>query len=466
MVSWVGLALVWLGLVERDRARRATDLAWPRIVTGLARMSKNAADTAMVGLAVGTGAIAGVGFAAPYWGLGFVFGGGVASATIALVSQRYGADKPVGQAIRSSVVLVAILTLPVAAIFWLIPTQLVGLLSDNPHVVELGAKYLKILSFGVPFAGVNLIGSRALVGADDAWTPMVLRAGGAVVNIAVNAVLIFEFGYGVVGAALGTVFASILVTATFAYGLTTGTLPGVGEFPIRIDFLDGYLHETTLRQLVKIATPMIGKNLAWRFGDFLMLGIVGLFGTTVVAAFVVSQRIRDLLNTPDWGFGLASSSLVGQHLGIGEEDTAAAYGTEVIRFGVAVYFIAAIVVFALADPIALAFVGNPGSDTLPIAVVLIRATCVGIVFKGLSRTATGPLRASGDTRWPFYGQVLGYVLAVPLAYAGATTFGLGGLVLAVVAAMVAPGLINYYRFSTGKWKAISREYRPSAHPGD
>jgi putative MATE family efflux protein len=467
VVYWVGLALVRAGVIERERARRTTDLAWPRIVTGVARMSKNAVDVAMVGLAVGTGAIAGVGFAAPYWGLAFSLGGGVASGTIALVSQRYGADESVGQAVRSSIVLVLALTLPVAVLFWSLPTELVGLLSNDPRVVSLGASYLKIVGLGVPFAALNLIGSRTLVGADDAWTPMVLRAGGAVLNVSVNALLIFGFGLGVVGAAIGTVLANVVVAAAFALGLTTGELPGIGAFPVTADPFGTYFEGATARRLLRIGTPMIGKNLAWRLGDFFLLAIVGIFGTSVVAAFVVSQRVRDLLNTPGWGFGLASSSLVGQQLGTGDEGTAEAYGREVIRFGVAVYLVAAVLVFVFAEPIAFAFVGNPESPALPIAVALIRATCVGIVFKGLSRTATGPLRASGDTRWPFYAQVLGYVLALPVAYAGAvTSLGLPGLALAIVTVMFIPAVINYHRFSTGKWKAISRGYRPSAHPGD
>jgi hypothetical protein len=38
------------------RGRRTTELAWLRIVTGVARTSKNAADVAMVGVAVATDA--------------------------------------------------------------------------------------------------------------------------------------------------------------------------------------------------------------------------------------------------------------------------------------------------------------------------------------------------------------------------------------------------------------------------
>jgi Na+-driven multidrug efflux pump len=197
------------------------------------------------------------------------------------------------------------------------------------------------------------------------------------------------------------------------------------------------------------------------------LAIVDLFGTTVVAAFVVTQRVRGLMNTPGWGFGLASSSLVGQELGTGDEGVAEAYGREIIRFAVAVYLVSGVVVFLLAEPIAIAFIGDPTDPAVPVAVTLMYAACVGIVFRGLSRAATGPLRASGDTRWPFYAQLLGmYAFAIPLAYLGAVTpLGLAGLVLAILAEMVVPAAVNYYRFASGEWKAVSRDYRPDAAPG-
>ncbi|MGM0390059.1 MAG: MATE family efflux transporter, partial [Natrinema limicola] len=92
----VGYLLARVGVIDARRAERTTDLAWPRIVTGIARMSKSAADVAMVGIALGPAAIAGVGLATPYWGLAFAVGGGVAGATISLVSQRYSGGTAAG----------------------------------------------------------------------------------------------------------------------------------------------------------------------------------------------------------------------------------------------------------------------------------------------------------------------------------------------------------------------------------
>lgn len=51
------------GVIEQSRVRAVTDLAWPRVVTGFARMSQQAADVAMVGLAVGPTAVTGLAFA-------------------------------------------------------------------------------------------------------------------------------------------------------------------------------------------------------------------------------------------------------------------------------------------------------------------------------------------------------------------------------------------------------------------
>ncbi|WP_313692162.1 MATE family efflux transporter [Halorarum halobium] len=469
LVLAIGLSLSRLGLLTEHRARRITDLSWPRILTGLARMSKNAVDVAMVGIALGPAAIAGVGFASPYWGLAFSLGGGMAAGTIALVSQRYGADAHggLGQAVRSSALVVLAVSLPVALLFLAVPERLVGVVSDDAVAVGYGADYLRVVALGVPFAGLNLVASRVYIGADDAWTPMVLRAGGAVANILINAVLIFGFDMGVVGAATGTVVSNAVVTLTFSGGLVAGRLPVLGDLPVRIDPRGAYLDRGTVRQIVEIGTPVVGRNLVWTVAEFPMLAIVDVFGRDTVAAFVVSRRIWGLMNTPGWGFGLASSSLVGQHLGTDDETTAEAYGREIIRFAVATYLVSALLVFAFARPIVVTFVGDPTAGSVEPAVALVRAACVAVVLQGVSGGAAGPLDASGDTRWPFLSQAVGmFCVSIPLAYLGATTsLGFLGLQLAFLAETSVPAALNYYRFRTGKWKAVSRGYRPDAAAG-
>jgi putative MATE family efflux protein len=470
LIQWVGLALSRVGLIDHHRVRRITDLAWPRIVTGIARMSKNAVDVAMVGIAVGSTAIAGVGFAGAFWGLAFSIGGGIAAGTIALVSQRYSTSsyEEIGQAIRSSVAVVVTLTLPVTGVLWLFAPELIGLLSNDAHTIALGAAYLQVVSLGIPFAALNLIGSRTFLGINDARTPMILRSGGALANCLLNAVLIFGFEMGVVGAAIGTVLSNVIVCSVFVIGLVMGKLPGIGEFPIRINPFGSYLHREFINQIVAIGTPAMGRRLVWTVTKFPMLAIVGLFGTQVVAAYVIARRIWGLMNTPGWGFGLASSSLVGQALGHNDEDTAESYGYEIIRFAVGVYILSAAIVFVFSEPIVRIFVDSPTDPSIPIAVSLVSAACIAIVFEGVTGAAAGLLDASGDTRWSFYSQAVGmFCVSVPVAYLGATTsLGLWGLYFSFVAETAVPAVLNYYRLASGKWKSISRQYRPSASAAD
>jgi putative MATE family efflux protein len=470
LIVYVGAALTHFGYADRERTRRTADLAWPRIVTGLARMSKNVVDVAMVGVALGSVAIGGVGLAGPFWGLAFSFGGGVAAGTIALVSQRYGADRydEIGQPIRSSVLLVLLITLPLAALFYAVPERLIGFLTSDAQTLQYGADYLRVVAFGVPFAALNLIGSRTYIGVDDAWTPMMVRAGGALANIGLNAVFIFVLDMGVEGAALGTVLSNVLVTATFVVGLTVRRVPGTQAFPARVSVFAGYARRETVTDLVTIGLPVAGRNSVWTVARFPMLAIVGLFAGPVLAAYVVARRIWGLMNTPGWGFGLAASSLVGQELGAENVEGADSYAREINRIAVGVYVIGGLLTAATAPWIVRLFVDDPTDATVPIAVGLVWASCFAIVPQAVKATIAGALDATGDTRWPFYSQVLGMVvISIPLAYLGATTaLGIWGLYLAFLAESLVPAVVNYYRFTTGKWRKISREYRPDAPTAD
>ncbi|WP_230198575.1 MATE family efflux transporter [Halopiger goleimassiliensis] len=474
----VGVLLARVGVVDRRRAERTTDLAWPRIVTGIARMSKSAADVAMVGVALGPAAIGGVGLATPYWGLAFAVGGGIAGATIGLVSQRYsgGTARGVSLAVTTSAVVVATVTVPLAALYWTAPDLLIRLVGDDAASIAFGADYLRVVALGVPFAALNLIGSRTLVGADDAWTPMMLRAGGAVVNVALNAVLIFVLEMGVVGAAIGTVVANVVVLAAFVVGFTRGRLPLIGAFPVTVSLAWPPITVGEVRDVVSIGTPLALTNVARRGAQFPMLAIVALFGPNVLAAYVVARRVRDLMDTPGWGFSLASSSLVGQELGTGDERDADSYGREVLWFGTSVYLVSGALVFVFAEQVGRVFVDDP--SILPLVTTFIAVACVSVVFRGVSGGATGPLRASGDTRWPFYGQVLGlYVAALPVALAGAisiplpglasvTPLGIEALYAALILETLVPAVVTYHRFASGHWKAISRSYRPGSSASD
>jgi len=159
---------------------------------------------------------------------------------------------------------------------------------------------------------------------------------------------------------------------------------------------------------------------------------------------------------------MASSSLVGQALGQDDEHEAGAWASDIMRFSLAAYALIAVGVLLFVDPIARVFVDEPA--ILPLVTTFLTVAAVSILFNGVYGASTGPLRASGDTRWPMYAQLTGlYLFTLPVAYLGAvTSIGITALYAAIVLEMAVPATITYYRYRSDTWKVVSRDYRPDA----
>ncbi len=468
-VAFLAETLERLGIIDSERFQPTVDLAWPRIVTGFAIMSKQTADLAMVGIAVGTAGTAGLAFALAFWEIVKMLGLGLAGGTVSLVSQNYGGEQTdrATLVVKQSILLTVALAVPIAVGFALFAESLIGLFGAGPESLTHGRTYLVLVAPAVLFEMLNLIASRTYTGVGDTFTEMVARAGGAVLNIALSAVLIFGFGLGVAGAAIGTSVSTGFVTLVLAWGMigrSYGIL-GMEPSPVPVTLSGSWLEPALLWQVIEISTPEIGRRLAQGVAVFPLLWIAATFGPVVVTALEVGRRVRSLINSVNWGLSLASSSLVGQHLGANDEDEAGAYGAAIIRLSAVCYTGLAILVVVFAEPIASLFVS--GSEELALAATFVAVGAVSSIGFGIDGAATGALLGAGDTRLPFVASLVGrYVFALPAAALGLVTpLGIGGLYLALVLETAIPGGINYWLFRRGRWKAVSRRYRPGSGDG-
>ncbi|MFC7068986.1 MATE family efflux transporter [Halobaculum lipolyticum] len=462
--SALARALADAGVIDERRLRATTDLAWPRIVTGFAIMSKRTVDLALVGLVIGPTAVAGLTLANAFWMLAKFVAIGLAGGTVSLVSQNYGGGDGARAAavVRLSVILSVLLAVPAVVGFGLGADALVDLLGEDADSVRYGAAYLAVVAPGLLFEFLNLVASRTYAGVGDTLTPMAVRAGGAVANIVLSGAFVLGLGMGVEGAALGTALATGLVTVVFAWGMTGRSyVRGHGASPVPLRLRGSDDDRELLAQIGRVSAPLVARRAAQGLVVFPLLAIAATFGPVAVAAVGVGRQVRALVGSFSWGFSIAASTLVGQELGRGDETEAEAYGRGITRLSVLVYLVAAAVVVALADPIAGVFVDDPANVAL--SADFVRVAAVSVVALGVDGSITGALRGAGDTRIPFVATLVGsYLAALPLAWAGTLlpALGVGGLLLALVAETAVPMVVNAARFRSNRWKAVSRQYRP------
>ena len=463
--SVLAQSLANAGVIDEPRLHATVDLAWPRIVTGFAIMSKRTVDLALVGIVIGPAAVAGLTLANAFWMVAKFLAIGLAGGTVSLVSQNYGGGDVdrASTVVRLSVLLAVVVGVPVVAVFWVAAEPLVGLLGEDPASIGYGATYLAVVAPGLLFEYLNLIASRTYAGVSDTVTPMMVRAGGAVANIALSAAFVLGFDMGVAGAALGTALATAIVTVVFAWGMVGRNYArGRGASPVPLTRSGPWVDAELLRQIATVSAPLIARRAAQGLVVFPLLAIAATFGPVAVAAVGVGRQVRSLLGSFSWGFSIAASTLVGQELGAGAESEAEAYGWGIVRLSALVYVIAAAVVVALGDPIAGIFVDEPANRGL--SAQFVRVAAVSVVALGVDGSITGALRGAGDTRIPFVAALAGlYLVALPLAWLGTVvpTLGIGGLLLALLAETAVPMVVNLRRFRSNRWKVVSRDYRPS-----
>jgi putative MATE family efflux protein len=425
-------------------------------------MSKRTVDLAVVGVAVGADAVAGLTVANGFWTVAKLAFIGLAGGTLSLVSQNYGG----GESDRAAQVVVASLVASLALSVVVVPVvafgaePLVGAFSSGERVTALGAAYLAVVAPGLVFEGVNLVASRTYAGVGDTVTPMVVRATGAVLNVLLSVALVFGGGLGVVGAALGTTLSTAAIALVFAWGLSGRSVAGRGASPVPVG-LGPAPDRDLLAQLGTVSAPLVARRTAQGLVVFPLLAVAATFGSAMLAALGVARQVRQLLNSFSWGFSIAASTLVGQALGAAEESLAEAYGREITRLSLVAYVGGALVVVALADPIAGVFVDGEATAT---TATFVRVAAVSAVALGVDGSVTGVLRGAGDTRVPFVATLAGlYLVTVPVAWLGTVTaLGPTALLVALVTETAVPMVLNGLRFRMGVWKAVSRSYRPGA----
>jgi len=436
-------------------------LAWPVMVTSALQALYNLVDAFWLGR-LSTAAVAAPGMAWPILFFFMSFAGGFQAAGSTFVAQHFGAgdrrgaEESAGQLLGFLWILSVILG---ALGYGLAPTVL-RLIRAPEEVFPYALTYLRIECMGLPIMFVAQAFGGFMVGLGQTRFLMYINASSLLLNAVLDPVFIFGWGpipaWGVAGAAWATVLSRAVVAAV---GL--GILFS-GKRGLRLSLRDLWPRLSRVLPILRVGLPNVLDQASTSFGFVVMMGLVAGFGTTVVAAYTVGNRIINLINVVSWGAGSALVAMIGQNLGAENYERAA----QVARRGITATFLALVglygVTLLLRRPMFAMFVSDP--NVIQEGVWYIAIFGISIPFFGLFDASAAVFRGAGHTVPPMIMAIVRlWGLRVFLAWLFGYQLGFGttGMWVGMTLSNVLAGIALVLWLRRGTWKR--RVVRPLTH---
>ena len=403
------------GRLDR-RARRSLDaeiwaLAIPAFATLLAEPLLVLADSAIIGH-VSTNALAGLGVAASVIGLTLGLCVFLAYGTTATVARRLGAGD-----LRSALAggldgitlglgVGVVLAVAISAL----AGPIVGLYQVAPEVAEPASTYLAIVALGFPAALAMLAATGVLRGLQDTRTPLLVVVCMNLLNIGLNLALVFGLGWGVAGAATGTVISQFLAAAW----LVAAVLRGARQEKVRWQWRPG-----GVLAAASSSSWLILRTLGLQAALLTTTAVAARMGTTAMASHQVLNSLWMLLVFAMDAVAIAAQAIVGRYLGAGEPQIVRALLGRMIGWAIGIGVIGGLALWA-AHPLYLplftpdAAVADQIGRVLPLLAALTVVSAVVFVLDGV-------LIGAGDARYLALASGVNLATYLPLALAVAWT---------------------------------------------
>lgn len=210
-----------VNLVSGNILSSLIKLSLPILGTSFIQMAYNMIDMIWVGR-MGSDAVAAVGTA------GFFTWFGSALVFISKIGAEIGVSQAIGKKdkvernkyIYNSLLINIIIAITYTIILILLRNNLVGFFKlGNEEIIRMAIEYLIVVSLGMIFSFLNPLFTGIFNASGSSKVPFLINSIGLVFNIVFDPILIFGlFGFprlGVIGAALATVLAQVIVTLIF-----------------------------------------------------------------------------------------------------------------------------------------------------------------------------------------------------------------------------------------------------------
>lgn len=446
-------------------------LAIPAALAQVSYILMQYIDASMVGH-LGAADSAAVGLVSTTLWLFYGIGGASIMGFSVQTAQRIGAEDfdAARSLVRQAFTTVFIFSAFLTTAGFLVSSHLPVWLGGDPEIIESASDYFLMMALFLPATYFGWLAGALLRATGDMKTPSYLGILMCVLNCGFNFVLIFPtstyecFGFsvtipgadfGIIGAAIGTGIAEIIVGAIMLWMVVVRS-PFLSLVRRPGSFMP---QAAVLRRAFTIASPVAAERILMCGAQIISTAIVAPLGIVSIAAHTLGITAESLCYMPGYGIGDAASTLVGQSVGAKRLDLAKRIAFKCVAAGMVVMSVMGVVLYFAAPLLMGIMTDVPEVIELGTRVLRIEAWAEPMFAAAI--VSYSAFIGTGDTLIPAVMNLSSmWIVRLSLAWFLAPVYGLAGVWSAMCAELIVRGGIFLVRLRSGVWlKKLRKEER-------
>lgn len=413
--------------------------ALPLMIGNVFQQMYTVVDTAVVGKALGVGALAALG--ASDW-LNWLMLGVIQGLTQGfgiIMAQAFGAKQmdSLRRSIGASVVVSAFSAAVLLALGQAVLVPVLKLLQTPQDILPDSLLYLRIMFGSVPVVMAYNLVACILRAMGDGKTPLHAMVVASCINIGLDLLFVLVFRWGIAGAAAATVIAQVFAALY--------CLRQLRKLPmLKMKREDFCITWNLAGRLLRLGFPVAFQNAIISVGGMIVQTVVNGFGVLFIAGFTATNKLYGILEMAATSYGYAMITYAGQNLGAGNiprirSGLRAAMAVAMVTSGV----IAGIMV-CFGKGIVGAFIsGTPQevAEATQIAYRYLVIMSVGLPVLYVLHVSRSCIQGMGNTMLPMVSGIAEFVMRTGAALLLPLVMGQTGIFYAEVLAWLGADLI-------------------------
>jgi len=420
----------------------------PLLVGNVFQQLFSTVDAIMLGHFVGDHALAAVAGTMSIFFLVMVLMMGISMGAGVMVAQYFGAKKreDLSYTIGTCITLTAMLGGLIMIAGPLLTRPLLVFLDTPPEILDYAVTYINVVLIGVLGMSYFNMLSGILRGVGDAFSPLIFLIIASLINIALNYLFIGVLGWGMFGAAFGTVLTQSISALLCLWQLMRMT-----------DIFDmgrKYLipKREYVRQVMKLGLPTGASQAVFAVAMMAVQPLANRFGYMFLAANVIVMKVDGFVMMPIFSFGNAMTVFAGQNVGAGKVDRVAKGTKEciIMAFSLAAVMVLGILLFGRQ----IAGLFTQTDEVLDMSLRFLRILAAGYMVFSINMVFWGTIRGSGDAITPMWASLANTVLIrVPVAYLLVHIMGdPAALIYSLLISWTTISILSVVCYRIGRWR--------------